>query len=264
MNNILFASFALPLLGPQTDSLQEKENKRPNIIFVFADQLRHDRVGYAGDLQAHTPNLDRLARQSMNFCNAVSVSPVSAPMRASLLTGKYTSSTGMVINELRINPDHRTIANVLSDGGYSTAYIGKWHLWSNVAGSHDSVAYSFTPPGPYRLGFNDVWKAYNFHHENYHSYYFEDKPQKIYYGDSVYEPDAQIDMAIKYVQSSSKQKEPFALFLSIGVPHDPWSKKNVPAKFYNMYRDSVFGYPSTWSDTPDALAAVTVTVKRVG
>jgi arylsulfatase A-like enzyme len=238
------------LLANGVNAEAQKEQK-PNIVFVFADQLRHDRLGYAGDTRAYTPNIDRLAAQSMNFRNAVAVSPVSAPMRASLFTGKYSSSTGMVINELRINPDHRTIAHVLGENHYSTAYIGKWHLWSNLAGYHDSIAYAYTPPGPYRLGFDQEWKAYNFHHRNYNSYYFENKAEKIFYGDSVYEPEAQFNMAIDFVESAKNKNEPFALFLSIGVPHDPWTKDNVPEKWYHFYKDTVFGYPQTWSDTPD-------------
>jgi arylsulfatase A-like enzyme len=249
--NFKISGVAATLLLTYGAPVDAQKDIKPNIVFVFADQLRHDRVGYAGDRRAHTPNLDRLAAQSMNFRNAVAVSPVSAPMRASLFTGKYSSSTGMVVNELRINPDHRAIAHVLSEHRYSTAYIGKWHLWSNVAGNHDSIGCAHTPPGPYRLGFDQVWKAYNFHDKNYGSYYFEDKPEKIFYGDSVYEPEAQFDMAIDYVEAAKKQKEPFALFLSIGVPHDPWTKANVPEKWYNFFKDTAFGYPETWSDTPD-------------
>ena len=172
-------------------------------------------------------------------------------MRASLFTGKFTSSTGMVINEIRINPDHYTIADVLNENGYTTAYIGKWHLWANVAGHHDSIGCAYTPPGPYRLGFNGVWKAYNFHHRNYGSYYFEDEPEKIFYGDSVYEPAAQFDMAMDFISQATEKGENFAVFLSIGVPHDPWTRNNVPAEWYNYYSDTTFGYPETWSDTPD-------------
>lgn len=73
------------------------QQQRPNIIYMMADQLRADVLGYAGDGLAVTPNIDRFARQSLDFTNAVSVSPVSAAYRASLITGKYTSSTGMVI-----------------------------------------------------------------------------------------------------------------------------------------------------------------------
>ena len=87
----------------------KKAQSSPNIIFVFADQLRADVLGYAGDRKAITPNLDRFAAQSVDLNNAVSVTPVCAAYRASLLTGKYTSSTGMVINEINMNPNHRTI-----------------------------------------------------------------------------------------------------------------------------------------------------------
>ena len=157
----------------------------------------------------------------------------------------------MVVNEIRINPDHHTIAKVLTENGYETGYIGKWHLWANVAGHHDSIACSFTPPGEYRLGFDGLWQAYNFHHHNYGSYYFENEPEKIFYGDSVYEPYAQFDLAMKFVDEASQKDDPFALFLSIGVPNDPWTRRNVPAEWYDFFVDSTFTYPETWSDTPD-------------
>ena len=57
-----------------------------------------------------------------------------APYRASLFTGKYASSTGMAINELRMNPNHDCFGHVLHRNGYQTSYIGKWHLWANQLG----------------------------------------------------------------------------------------------------------------------------------
>ena len=105
--------------------------KKPNLIYVFADQLRYSSVGYNGDKKAVTPNIDAFSKESVIMDNAVSGHPVCAPYRASLFTGKYTTSTGMVINEIRINQNHRTFANVLSENGYETCYIGKWHMWAN-------------------------------------------------------------------------------------------------------------------------------------
>lgn len=229
---------------------QNKVNKRPNVIYVMADQLRHDVMGCSGDYKAHTPNLDRMAAEGLNVYNAVSVTPVCAPYRASLLTGKYTSSTGMVTNELRINPNQETIADALSAVGYQMGYIGKWHLWSNIAGNHDSIAAAYIPPGPYRLGFDGYWAAYNFHHENFKGYYFEDTDERKYY-DKPYEPEAQFDLAMDFIAEKAGSKDPFALFLSIGVPHDPWTKDNVPKKYYNLFRDVEFRLPETWQDTPD-------------
>src|SRR5258707_8465059 len=80
--------------------------KRPNLVYVFADQLRYQSCGYAGDEYARTPNIDRLASQGCNLHQAISPTPVCAPHRASLITGKCQSSTGMVINELRLSPEH--------------------------------------------------------------------------------------------------------------------------------------------------------------
>jgi arylsulfatase A-like enzyme len=83
--------------------------ERPNLVYVFADQLRYHSCGYAGDEYARTPHIDRLAAQSCNFHQAISNTPVCAPYRVSLLTGKCQSSTGMVINELRLSPGHDTL-----------------------------------------------------------------------------------------------------------------------------------------------------------
>jgi len=87
----------------------------PNLIYVFADQLRYQACGFAGDVKAQTPNMDRLAAASVNFINATSSHPMCAPYRAALFTGKYSSSTGMVINKLRLNPaHHRALGQVLT------------------------------------------------------------------------------------------------------------------------------------------------------
>ena len=113
--------------------------KRPNLNYIFADQLRYQSLGYTGDEKAITPNIDHLATESMSFDNAVSVSPVCAPYRSSLFTGKYPSSTGMVINELRMNPNHKCFGHVVTNAGYDTSYIGKWHLWSaGKGGNHNN------------------------------------------------------------------------------------------------------------------------------
>ncbi|HOW70932.1 MAG TPA: sulfatase [Phycisphaerae bacterium] len=208
---------------------------KPNLIFVLADQLRYQSCSFAGDSRARTPNIDRLASQSVVFRNAISGHPVCAPYRASLFTGKYTTSTGMVINELRMNPNHECLAHVLTRHGYDTAYIGKWHLWANELGNHYEPKNSFTPPGPYRLGFDGFWAAYNFHHEYYKAYYHTNSPEKIPV--KGYEPDFQTEMAAGLVDRFARSEKPFALFLSVGTPHDPWAPDNVPPEYYAMFAD---------------------------
>lgn len=213
---------------------------KPNLVYIFADQLRFQSLGYNGDKFAITPNIDKIAGECMVMENAVSGHPVCAPYRASLFTGKYTTSTGMVINEIRINPNHKTFANVLNEGGYETGYIGKWHLYAARLGHHYDTENSFIPDGDNRLGFNNLFAAYNFHHEYYSpkAYYHLNSPEKLYY--DKYEPDAQTDMAIEAIRGYQKSNKPFALFLSYGTPHDPWTKENVPEEYYNKFRDVDF------------------------
>jgi len=226
-------------------------NAHPNLVYVFADQLRYQSLGYAGDTRAITPNIDRFASESVNFHNAVASAPVCTAYRAALFTGKYTTSNGMVINELRINPNQRCFGHVLTEGGYHTGYIGKWHLYANELGSHDDPINSFVPRGPNRLGFDGEWMAYNFHHSYYDTYYHTETPERIYYGKGVFEPDAQTDLAIDFVERAASKPEPFALFLSIGTPHDPWGPDNVPAQYLAMHEDTRFPNPVNYLDEND-------------
>lgn len=250
------AHLAIPayLSGSESLSIPAKKHKRPNLIYLFADQLRYQSVGYAGDKKTKTPNIDRLASQGVNFCNAVSTMPVCSAHRATLFTGKYPTTTGMVINELRMNTNHECFGHVLTGNGYETGYIGKWHLYANVLGDHYNPKNSFVPPGLDRLGFDGYWAAYNFHHEYYNAYYHTNSPKKILYGQSIYEPDAQTDMAINFLQNAAKSDKPFALFVSYGTPHDPWSDNNVPKKYHDMFKDVRLPNPPNYKDKNDPYA----------
>lgn len=227
-------------------------DSRPNLLYVFADQLRHSSLHYAGDREAITPNLDRFAAQGVNFHNAVATAPVCTAYRACLMTGKHTTSNGMVINELRMNPNQRCLGHVLSDAGYHTGYIGKWHLYADELGNHFDPSNSFVPRGPHRLGFDDEWMAYNFHHINYGTYYHTESPEKIFYGPGVYEPEAQTDLAVDFLRRATGREEPFALILSWGPPHDPWDPCNTPARFLDQFQDTAFPNPPNYRDENDA------------
>jgi arylsulfatase A-like enzyme len=230
--------------------------KRPNIVYVFADQLRYDSLGCTGNALAQTPNIDRFASQSASFVNAVVNTPVCTAHRASLLTGKHTTSHGMVINELRMNPNQRCLGHMLTDAGYNTAYIGKWHLYANELGGHYEPRNSFVPPGPHRLGFDGEWKAFNFHHENFSppAYYHEETPERIGYGPGEYEPTVQTDQAIDFIRRAAHAPDgrPFSLILSYGPPHDPWGPDNVPERFWRMFSQIDFPNPPNYRDSDDA------------
>lgn len=221
-------------------------NKKPNLVFLLADQLRYDALACNGNTKAVTPNIDNFAEEAISFTNAVSVTPVCAPYRASLLTGKYTSSTGMVINEINFNPNNRTIAHILTDAGYDLGYVGKMHLNDRHKRPYKK--------GVERLGFDDYWAGYSFNHMSYKSFYYTDTPTK---NDTLidlmgkYGPEEFTSLAIDYIKTASSAEKPFALFLSWNPPHDPWLKSNVPEHCYSKFKNETFELPPNFKAKPD-------------
>jgi len=102
--------------------------QKPNVIYILTDQWRASAFGYAGDPNVKTPQIDKFAKEAVCFTNAVSVCPVCTPYRASLLTGKYPTSTGMFLNDLYLPEEELCMAEIFKSAGYNTAYLGKWHL----------------------------------------------------------------------------------------------------------------------------------------
>ena len=238
--------------------------KQPNLLFVMADQLGLNHCGYAdywggqsytGAQHAVTPNLDAFALQGVNFRNTVANTPVCSAFRASLMTGKYTTSHGMVINELQLNPYQDCLGHSLTRGGYNTAYIGKWHIYANVLGDHSNPDNSFVPRGPHRLGFNGFWAAFNFHHDYYNTYYHTESKEKVFWEPGVYEPDGQTDLAIDWLRCrAQKSSLPFAMVLSWGTPHDPWNNANVPAEYRAMFAGAALPHSPNYKPANDPYA----------
>ena len=108
---------------------------------------------------------------------------------------------------------------------------------------------SFTPRGPGRLGFDGYWAAYGFHHTYWDQFYHEEGPQRIIL--EGYEPDGQTDLAISKLQEAASQDAPFALFLSLGTPHDPWDPGNVPADYLAPFDDVEFEHPPNYKGEND-------------
>ena len=196
----------------------------PNILFVFADQWRADALGYTGDPNVKTPNLDRLADQAINFTHAVSACPVCCPYRATMMTGRRPLSHGVFLNDVQLPNEELTIAEVLAERGYRTAYIGKWHL--------DGHGRSSYIPPERRQGFV-YFKALECTHNYNRSYYYEDNdPTKREW--QKYDAEAQTADAIQYLRQQAAGGQPFLLMLSWGPPHNPY--QSAPERFRAMYR----------------------------
>lgn len=102
--------------------------KKPNIILFMADQLRFDALGCYGNIQIHTPNIDRIALRGSVFDNHYVQNPVCSPSRCSVLTGRYPKNHGTRDNGIPLRDEEITLPQVLRESGYKTAAIGKMHL----------------------------------------------------------------------------------------------------------------------------------------
>ena len=201
-----------------------KKTEKPNIVFVFADQWRAQSMGYAGNPDIKTPNLDKLALEGVSFSNAISTSPVCTPYRAMLLTGKYVLKNGMFMNDISLYPDSESFAKLFKQQGYNTAYIGKWHLDGNGRSSFI--------PKERRQGF-EYWKVLECSHSyNNSNYWGNDDELHTWEG---YDAEAQTDDAIAYIEEQSKSKNPFCLILSWGPPHAPYN--TAPKEFQDLYEN---------------------------
>lgn len=100
---------------------------KPNILFIFSDQHRHDVLGCSGHPIVQTPHLDRLAREGVRFTETWCQSPVCQPSRASMITGQYTHRLNIFGNTGPLDPEWPTVMKALQDVGYETATIGKTH-----------------------------------------------------------------------------------------------------------------------------------------
>jgi len=201
----------------------QKQEQKPNVIFILTDQWRASSLGYTGNNTVQTPYLDNFSKEAVNFKNAVSVTPVCTPYRASLMTGRYPSTTGMFINDLYLPSEELCFAEIFNDAGYNTAYLGKWHLDGH--GRASNVA-------PERRQGWTFWKGSECDHNYPKEHYFDnDNPEKKFWeGYSTY---AIADEANQYMENHVKNDNPFCLFVSLGTPHFP--HQTAPDEYKAMY-----------------------------
>jgi len=203
-------------------ALAEDPPAKPNILFLLTDQWRADALGYAGDPNVKTPNIDRLADTSLKFTHAVSSCPVCCPYRASLMTGQRVLTHGVFLNDLQLPSRSQTIAEVLAVAGYDTAFVGKWHL--------DGHGRSTFIPRQRRQGFQ-YWKVLECTHDYNNSFYWGDEPRKRKW--DGYDVIAQTRDAQQYLRRRVDNKRPFLFVLSWGTPHAPYL--TAPERFRQLY-----------------------------
>lgn len=121
---------SIVLASCNSQQSQEKQIKKPNIIFIFSDDHAYQAIGAYGNKYAKTPNIDRIAKEGGVFQNFLVTNSICGPSRANLLTGKYSHENGYIANEEKFNVNQQLFSRLLKQADYQTAWIGKWHLGS--------------------------------------------------------------------------------------------------------------------------------------
>jgi arylsulfatase A-like enzyme len=183
--------------------------EKPNLLFLFADQLQAFALGCMGHPVVRTPHLDALAADGVLFRNTYANSPVCTPFRGILMSGQYPTQTGCFRNEHGVPEDHRCFAHVLNGHGHTTSYVGKWHLYAtgNVPVSENQRC-GFQRFAGYQA-FNAFWDQVIF---------YDEQERPIEY--EMHRTDATADLAARRLREIAKDG-PWAHFVSFQNPHYP-------------------------------------------
>ncbi|WP_134698602.1 sulfatase [Ammoniphilus sp. YIM 78166] len=238
------------------------QSKRPNVIWILADQMRAQAMSHRGDPNVSTPNLDRMAIEGVNFTHAISGTPLCSPFRGSMLTGKYPHRSTVPALHSPMSTKAYTVAHSFREHGYRTAYIGKWHVDGNrpeldMNLPENRASLRHIPPER-RGGFEDWW-TYENNNQPFHCYVQTDGPS----GEPVsmrlpgYETDALTDLLIDWMKNRTEQapNQPFFGVLSVQPPHDPYV---APAEDMARHKPGAIQVPANVPPIPSLRSRVQV------
>ncbi len=182
---------------------------RPNFVFLFADDQRYDAMSVIQKEQGEkgrfpwfkTPNMDRLAAEGVRFRNAFVVNSLCSPSRACFLSGQYSHANGIYNNRTPLSESLPTYATILRSSGYSTGYVGKWHMGTQAE----------------RPGFD--WYA-SFAGQSTHfnaTFLVNGKPEKS----DEWTDDRSAAYAIRFLERERAKDKPFVLAVGFKAPHGP-------------------------------------------
>jgi arylsulfatase/arylsulfatase A len=242
--------------------------EKPNVILIVTDDQGYGDFGISGNPIIATPNLDAMARRSAQMTNYY-VSPVCAPTRASLMTGRYNYRTRVVDTfwgRAMMDTEEVTIAEILKTAGYSTGIFGKWHLGDNY------------PMRPQDQGFEEVLvhRGGGIGQESDppggEGKYTD--PVLFHNGSQIREKgyctDIYFERAIQWMKGVRQKEKPFFIYLATNAPHSPVN--DVPEKLYQKYKamnlaDDQFpqtnGHPLSTKDDLDRRARIYAMITNI-
>jgi arylsulfatase A-like enzyme len=196
-----------------------REGRRPNVVIILADDQGWGDLRVHGNTNIRTPSIDSLAGAGARF-DRFYVSPVCAPTRASMLTGRYhqrSGVSGVTRGQERMNLDEVTMADVFKAAGYATGCFGKWHNGSQ---------YPYHPNG---RGFDEFYGFCCGHWSNYFNTTLEHNGQEV--RSKGYITDDLTDKAMAFM--AANRDRPFLCYVPYNTPHSPWQ---VPDAYFDRLK----------------------------
>jgi arylsulfatase A-like enzyme len=254
----LLAALACLWIGSSGAPAIAARPERPNVLVILTDDQGYGDLGAHGNPKIKTPNLDQFTKESVRLKNFY-VSPVCAPTRASLLTGRYNYRTGVVdtyLGRALMHPDEVTLAEMLASAGYRTGIFGKWHLGDNA------------PLRPIDQGFQEalVIKGGGI-----------GQPSDPLGGSSYFDPVLQHDgkaeryqgycsdifaqAAIDFIGRAGDQ--PFFAYLAFNCPHEPLEAPQPELSQYQSMKLGPGEFPQLGQAIPSEYAQPADSVARV-
>ncbi len=211
------------LVAAESGDVPAPPAKRPNILFVYCDDHAYQSISAYGSKINETPNIDRLAREGMRFDECYVTNSICGPMRAVVMTGKYSHLNGFYRNGLQFDVDQQTFPKLLQKAGYQTAIVGKYHLGHKKDPQGFDHYEILIGQGPY----------YN--------------PPMIKKGEgrvkhTGYTTDIITDLALGWLKNKRDPGKPFLLMYQHKAPHRNWQPG---PKHLTMYDDRTIPEPDS-------------------
>ncbi len=242
MTNLGLASLAMGASGVQ--------EKKPNILFLFADDQMYDTIRAHGNDEIHTPNLDRLVQRGMSFSNCYNPGSFSGAVcvasRTMLNTGMNIWQAKQYFNDFKKNKlkaDDKLWSVCMQNAGYDTYGAGKWHVKPSFdaafkyKGTERPGMPNQTPEGYGRPDPSNPWTPWDPKYEGF-------------WKGGKHWSEVLADESVGFIEQAAKSDNPFFMYLAFNAPHDP---RQAPKKFVDLYPTDKLSVPKSFIPTyPEA------------
>ncbi|MCY9515496.1 sulfatase family protein [Paenibacillus apiarius] len=243
--------------------------RKPNVIFIYCDDLGYGDLGCYGSDAVRTPHLDDLAEKGVRFTQWYSNSPVCSPSRASLLTGQFPRRAGIghIVGGKRdtagVHRDVPMISELLQPHGYRTAIYGKWHLGAGEGAR------------PNDRGFDDYYGFLSGCVDYYSHIFYHGSPEvnpthdlwdneREAWNNGAYLTEVITGKSVEFIHAAGEEEKPFFLYVAYNAPHYPM---HAPQKYMDRFAHLPWDrqvMAAMISAVDDGVGEIVAALKRAG